>query len=787
MGADGEWASVEGGGHLRVLFFLRHIGYDRAFEALIVALLERDHRVHVAIERERRRRPNETQLFDGLASRYPGFSHERLPRRDEPWLALATALRRALDYLRYLEPEFAGAAPLRERARAQAPAPLPTLLRTPPLRWRGPRRLLERALRRVESAIPVPASIRAYVDRRDPDVVLVAPLVALGSRQDEWLRAAAARGVPTVLPVASWDNLTNKGLIREPPTLTVVWNAPQVEEAVRLHRIPRERVAAVGAHTFDHWFGWVPGRSREELAAALGLDPWRPLLLYVCSSPFIAPDEPPFVREWMRRVRADPRLLDVAVIVRPHPTNVRSWQGVQIDQPGRTVLWPRDAAEPKDAEQKGDYFDCLHASRAVVGINTSALIEAAILRRPAFTLVGDWFPTQEGTLHFAHIGGEDGCLAVARSWEEHFDHLAAALATPAALEPRLDAFVRRFVRPHGLDRPAAPLAVEAIERVAAQRVRRRRSPAILSALFTVLTPLAAGLMKRRDEKGRSRDDERAKKPHRVSPARRKQRSLRKRLRDALESAAKPFRHAPKHAKRLSRALRHARRLVRGVYDRRWRFTYRRTIRFVPARNEIPALLNQRGLIGVGAEVGVKQARYSDLLLSRWRGSRLLSIDPWLAADPDEYVDGSNVSQPEFESYYAQARERLARHGQRSTIWRLTSLAAAARVPDRSLDFVYIDARHDYASVMEDLAAWFPKVRPGGIFAGHDYVDGVYRGTVFGVKRAVDEFFAARAIPVAATQGPTAVEMYPSWLVEIPPAPAADAPEAAIYVELAAGG
>jgi hypothetical protein len=188
---------------------------------------------------------------------------------------------------------------------------------------------------------------------------------------------------------------------------------------------------------------------------------------------------------------------------------------------------------------------------------------------------------------------------------------------------------------------------------------------------------------------------------------------------------------------------------------------------VPSRDELPALLNARGLSGPGAEIGVKQGRYSEELLSNWRGEELISIDPWLSADPDEYVDRSNVSQDEFEGYYQETRERLELYGDRSTIWRMTSVEAAEKVPDHSLDFVYIDARHDYESVKEDVAAWCSKVRPGGIMAGHDYVDGDLPEGEFYVKSAVDEFFGARDIPVHGTEGPSAVEAFPTWIVEVP--------------------
>jgi len=216
-----------------------------------------------------------------------------------------------------------------------------------------------------------------------------------------------------------------------------------------------------------------------------------------------------------------------------------------------------------------------------------------------------------------------------------------------------------------------------------------------------------------------------------------------------------------------RRWKHTRRAARRAYNRRWRFTYRRTITRVPSRDELPALLNARGLLGRGAEIGVKRGVYSDSLLMRWRGAELVSIDPWLSDAPDAYVDRSNVSQEEFERFYEETCSRLARHGSRSTIWRTTSVEAASRVADRSMDFVYIDARHDYESVKEDLAAWCAKVRPGGILAGHDYVDGDFPQGEFYVKSAVDEFFGARGIAVHGTEGPSAVEMFPTWIVVVP--------------------
>lgn len=171
---------------------------------------------------------------------------------------------------------------------------------------------------------------------------------------------------------------------------------------------------------------------------------------------------------------------------------------------------------------------------------------------------------------------------------------------------------------------------------------------------------------------------------------------------------------------------------------------------LPTREQLPALLNLRGLTGVGVEVGVQRGLFSEHLLRRWQGMRLISVDPWRAFAEGEYQDIANVDQAEQDRRCVETRVRLGRFGERSVIWRTTSLEAAAAIDDHSLDFVYLDARHDYVSVLEDLEAWYPKLRVGGVIAGHDYVDGHFPEGDFGVRSAVDEFFAERGLRVHAT-------------------------------------
>ena len=275
--------------------------------------------------------------------------------------------------------------------------------------------------------------------------------------------------------MASWDNLTNKGVIRDHPDLMIVWNEAQRREAIELHGLSPDRVVATGAHTYDHWFDWRPSRTRREFCERAGLDPERPFLLYVASSYFIAREEPHFVARWIDFLHrsSSSELRDAGVLIRPHPTNPTTWDHDGIADPRRVAVFPLSGTKPTRAEAKADYFDSLYYAGVVVGLNTSALIEAGIVGRPVLSLLLDENREgQEGTLHFAHISSEDGLLRVARSWDEHERQLVGALASTVSLDR---AFLRSFIRPHGLAQPAAPLVVDNLERLADATVPRETS------------------------------------------------------------------------------------------------------------------------------------------------------------------------------------------------------------------------------------------------------------------------------------------------------------------------
>ncbi len=435
---------------MKILFVLEHPGVGPLVPALRL-LHERGHQLHLAARRVKSGHShNELQ---SLADECERITYTKLPSGGGS--KLAREVRLALDYRRYLEPRYRDSPKLRARAEKAAP---PRLARLP-----------GSLLRAVERSLPPPEAVLRYLRKERPDLVLVTPLIDLGSRQADWLRAAKRLGIRTGFPVFSWDNLTNKGLVRDEPDLTLVWNDLQAREAEELHGISPARIRITGAPVADPWFDWWPSRSREELCAEVGLDPSQPIVLYLCSSEFVAPNEVEFVPRWLERLRSRGGLLAGAgYLIRPYPDTAQRWVAAGLDGP-QVRVWPRFGEAPRDDTSRRDYFDSIYHASAVVGINTTAQIESAIVGRPVHTVLADEFrDTQEGTLHFRYLEADGfGLLHVGRTWDEHAAQLEASIRGEGD-DGRNERFLRRFVRPLGLDRPATPLLADAIEELGAR-------------------------------------------------------------------------------------------------------------------------------------------------------------------------------------------------------------------------------------------------------------------------------------------------------------------------------
>lgn len=174
------------------------------------------------------------------------------------------------------------------------------------------------------------------------------------------------------------------------------------------------------------------------------------------------------------------------------------------------------------------------------------------------------------------------------------------------------------------------------------------------------------------------------------------------------------------------------------------------------RNQLADLLNDLKLTGEAAFIGCAECFFEDYFLQRWPG-RANWIDPWRILDTPGFSGHGEETDAKQEERYQRILRKAQAFGPRCKVIRATSLEAIRQFEDLSLDFAYIDSNHSLESAHEDVDLWYDKLKPRALFAGHDYLEGMHNGQLYGVKQAVDEFAAKIGVTVNVTP-----ETWPSW-------------------------
>jgi len=195
------------------------------------------------------------------------------------------------------------------------------------------------------------------------------------------------------------------------------------------------------------------------------------------------------------------------------------------------------------------------------------------------------------------------------------------------------------------------------------------------------------------------------------------------------------------------------------------------------REDLPEYLNKNGLLGIGVELGVEDGIFTAHILKNWKGNRLYSIDSWRHFE--HIQDCNNGDHNSQLNAFAQTFMRVYPYGTSSVIIRDLSTLVVDLFAENSLDFVYVDAGHDYDNIVRDLKVWYPKVRKGGLFCGHDYFNGILLidyGNGVGdpsdipedkkvhvyVKQAVDEFIKDKNFFLHVSTE----KLAPSWFIQL---------------------
>ena len=185
--------------------------------------------------------------------------------------------------------------------------------------------------------------------------------------------------------------------------------------------------------------------------------------------------------------------------------------------------------------------------------------------------------------------------------------------------------------------------------------------------------------------------------------------------------------------------------TRGKTQLIWESTYGWTTNFF---NDHPDLK-------VGAEIGVAGGQHIKSIMEKTKIEKMYGVDPYITDSWDMHnffsVDDTYGG---FDGLYKEVCDMLSPYGDRVEMVRKKSTDAAPDFEDESLDFVFIDAFHDYENCYNDIAFWHHRVRKGGYVMGHDWEHSGHPG----VQKAVVEHYGDKVIGVP---GPIHV-----WYIQI---------------------
>ena len=450
---------------MKVLLVLAQTGSFRLYDSMVLRLAAEGHQVTVLVG-------TMTKLDLAAQTRAMVDCQRDLPecrfglafrwRQIGLRSVLAIAPRELVSYAVYLKPQH----PNPEMGRRRT-APLPLPLRVAARSWVG-RAILARtgvqnALRWIDRVIPPSPSIMSWLRELQPDVVLASPYIMGQAVEVEYVKAAKALGIPTAACVSSWDNLTTKGTFPLLPDQVFVWNEVLAEEAVTIHAVPRERIVVTGAPVFDFWFDTPVSLDRESFCAEAGVDPSKPIIVFVGSSLSIGGDETAHVRQLAAALHTDEATRDATLLVRPHPWNASFWRDFTMDG---VVVWPRFGNIPDTRESRQQYVNTVRHADVVVGINTSAMVEVAIADRPCVTILTEQYErTQKGRAHFFHLLNAK-YMETADSVEEGVRVIGRVLGGADQRASERRRFVQEFVRPAGLNVSPSSIMASALEKLA---------------------------------------------------------------------------------------------------------------------------------------------------------------------------------------------------------------------------------------------------------------------------------------------------------------------------------
>lgn len=454
---------------MRVLFVLDSYVKFYSIDETVRVLIERKHTVTVVMG-TRQKDNFSDEAAKKLQVDMPTVAFDVLLSRRFGW-SFVKNLRELINYVSILNNEQKRSWDVSKWSRFFSPA-LWKILDTKLSRYILRKPIIQGLLRNLEKMIPVDRRIKKWISAQNPDIVIVSPLVNSHAVENDYLQAALALEIPTVYAMYSWDNITSKGTFHSKPDYSIVWSESLGVDLSNWHSISPQKILITGAPRFDSWFRHELVMDRQKFYKLIGMNPEDEYILYVNSTFLLSEDykihrsEAVVIADVVDALKKDGKTKELRVLVRPHPASrsdvIKSI--LDLDDP-QVLIYPPWGEFPDTDEKRSILYNSIYYSVAVVGVNTTAFLEAAILDKPCITLRTPKFEQTQLLPHFHHLtdAGFLDTITNAKELPELLFHIMNG--HDERLVNRRN-FVKQFIRPQGIDKPAAQVVADVIEDIA---------------------------------------------------------------------------------------------------------------------------------------------------------------------------------------------------------------------------------------------------------------------------------------------------------------------------------
>lgn len=383
----------------KIIFFAKNAGFIR-FNKDILTSLAQSNKIYIFFET--RKVLDEEGILEFFKANYSNKIFFIYNEKKFNTLKITNFLKRVLDFLHYLNPEYKDRKILKRNFYSKINISNKKFLTKFTISEKLRLNLIK-FLKFVIYSISYDNFVISNIKKIKPDISIFTNLVWPLTPQTEYLNICKKKNIKSLYFVNSWDNLTNKGGLKSDPNFIFVWNKEQKKELKTFHNY-QKKIIITGSPTYFKWKKKIKFYKKDFLLKIVELKNINKIIItYLCSSPTICPGdtEVKFVKDWIKKIRfsKNEKIKNSNIIIRPHPQNNNVWK--KFNETNCSV-YPKINTWVVKKKNIEDFYNCVKHSTFVVGKNTSNMIEAGIIGKKVFTVLDKFFKSSN-SIHYNYL------------------------------------------------------------------------------------------------------------------------------------------------------------------------------------------------------------------------------------------------------------------------------------------------------------------------------------------------------------------------------------------------